>query len=52
MRRINEYAYPLEDVRARQVYGKPSRVNKVLLINGEGKPDRVSVILVRENLGF
>lgn len=52
MRRIKEYAYPLEDVRARQVYGKPSRINKVLLVNGEGKQDRITVILVKENLGF
>lgn len=52
MRRINEYAYPLEDVRARQAYGKPSQINKVLLVNGEGRPDRITVILVKENLGF
>jgi L-lactate utilization protein LutC len=52
MRRIQEYAYPLEDVRARQAYGKPSRINKVLLINGEGKPGRIAVVLVKENLGF
>ncbi|MFN8457578.1 MAG: lactate utilization protein [Anaerolineae bacterium] len=52
MRRIKEYAYPLEDMRARQVYGKPSRINKVLLVNGEGRPERISVVLVKENLGF
>ncbi len=52
MRRINEYAYPLEDRRVRQVYGQPSRVNKVLLINGEGRPERITVVLVKENLGF
>jgi hypothetical protein len=52
MRRINEYAHPLEDVRARQVYGQPSRINKVLLVNGEGRPDRITVVLVKENLGF
>ena len=50
-RRIQEYAYPLEDARARQVYGYPSRVNKVLLINGD-RPERISVVLVKENLGF
>ncbi|MBE7553077.1 MAG: LUD domain-containing protein [Anaerolineales bacterium] len=52
MRRIKEYAYPLEDARARQVYGQPSRINKVLLINGEGKSERITVVLVKENLGF
>lgn len=52
MQRIKEYAYPLEDVRARKVYGMPSRVNKVLLVNGEGRPDRITVVLVKENLGF
>ncbi len=52
MRRIKEYTFPLEDARLRQAYGKPSQINKVLLINGEGKPDRITIVLVKENLGF
>jgi len=50
-RRIREYCLPLEDVRARQVYGQPSAINKILIVNGE-KPGRIQIVLVRQNLGF
>jgi hypothetical protein len=52
MRRIHEYAFPLEDARARRVYGVPSGVNNILIINRVVAPDRVTAILVRERLGF
>lgn len=51
MRRLQEYSYPLEDVRARRVYGQPSALAKVLLINRE-RPGRITIILVKEPLGF
>jgi L-lactate utilization protein LutB len=50
-RRIREYSYPLENNRAHQVYGKPSAINKILIVNGE-LPGRITMILVRQNLGF
>ncbi len=50
-RRIQEYSYPLEDERTRQVYGQPSAINKILIVNGE-RPGRITVVLVRQNLGF
>jgi len=50
-RRIREYSYPLEDVRARQVYGIPSAINKILMVNGE-IPGQITIVLVKENLGF
>jgi hypothetical protein len=52
MRRIREYAFPLEDARARHVYGVPSGVNNILIINRVVAPDRVTAILVKERLGF
>jgi L-lactate utilization protein LutC len=52
MRRIQEYSFPLEDERSREVYGSPSGISKVLQINQEVKPDRITVILVEEKLGF
>jgi hypothetical protein len=52
MRRIEEYCYPLEDRRSRKVYGEPSSIRKVLIINREDRPGRMSVILVRQQLGF
>ena len=50
-RRIREYSYPLENLRAEQVYGRPSAINKILLINGE-LPGRITIVLVKQNLGF
>jgi YkgG family uncharacterized protein len=52
LRRINEYAYPLEDARALEAYGIHSAVNKVLIINREIVPGRITVVLVDEVLGF
>ena len=52
MRRIYEYCYPLEDARAKQVYGVPSGANNVLIINKVIAPARVTAIIVRERLGF
>ncbi len=51
LRRIYEYSYPLEDARAREKYGMGSRVAKILMFNSE-MPGRVTVILVKEQLGF
>lgn len=52
IKRIYEYSLPLEDERARKVYGMPSAVNKILIINKEVMPERITVILVKEKLGF
>jgi hypothetical protein len=52
LRRINEYAFPLEDARAQAAYGIHSAVNKVLIINREIIAERITVVLVGEPLGF
>jgi hypothetical protein len=52
LHRIDEYAYPLEDARAQEAYGIRSAVNKVLVINREIIPGRITVVLVDEVLGF
>jgi YkgG family uncharacterized protein len=52
LRRVNEYALPLEDARAQAAYGIRSAVNKVLIINREIVPGRITVVLVDEVLGF
>jgi hypothetical protein len=51
-RRIYEYCFPLEDLRARQAYGVPSGVNNLLVINKAVAPGRIMAILVNEPLGF
>lgn len=52
LRRIDEYAFPLEDARAQAAYGIHSGVNKILIINREVSPGRITVVLVDEVLGF
>ena len=52
LRRINEFAFPLEDARAQAAYGIHSGVSKVLIINREITPGRITVVFVDEVLGF
>lgn len=52
LRRIHEYSLPLEDARAQAAYGINSSVNKVLIINREVQPGRITVVFVDEALGF
>jgi len=53
MRRLYEYALPLESERAKKAYGVPgSSVNKILIVNREVQPGRITVIIVGEKLGF
>jgi hypothetical protein len=52
MRRLYEYALPLEDARAQAEYGIHSGVNKLLIINREVAPGRITVVFVDEALGF
>ena len=51
-KRIYEYSFPREDERAREAYGIGSGVNKVLVVNREFMPGRITVILVKQELGF
>ena len=50
--RLNEYCLPLENERALKAYGKGSSINKVLQINKEAQAGRITMIIVREKLGF
>ncbi|WAX56115.1 lactate utilization protein [Jatrophihabitans cynanchi] len=52
LRRIEEHALPLENVRAQQAYGQPSAVNRLLILNAEYQPGRGTVLLLREAIGF
>lgn len=54
IKRIYEYVLPLESQRANKAYNitTGSSVNKLLIINKEVKPNRLTVILVGEKLGF
>jgi hypothetical protein len=50
--RIEKYATPLEDARARVAYGRGTAINKILIINGEGLGPRITVLLLREAIGY
>lgn len=50
-RRIEEYIYPLEDQRTMKAYNIHTYTAKVLVINKE-RPGRITMILVKEALGF
>jgi len=52
LRRIQEYSYPLEDARTRQVYGQGSAINKLLIVQGEHLAGRITIVLVKQQLGF
>jgi acyl-CoA hydrolase len=51
-RRIREHSLPLESERTQQVYGQASAINKLLIVNGEAYPGRITIVLVRQQLGF
>lgn len=53
MKRIYEHTLPLESERAHKAYGVPgSFVSKLLIINKEIQPQRITLIIVNEVLGF
>ena len=52
LQRIETYALPLEDARARATYGQSSAANKLLIINAEPFPGRTTVLLVRQAIGY
>ena len=52
LRRIEEHCLPLENDRAMKVYGRPSAINRVLILNAEPEPGRGTVLLLRQAIGF
>jgi L-lactate utilization protein LutC len=52
LRRVEEHCLPLESGRAMAVYGQPSAINRLLVLNAEPEPGRGTVLLLREAIGF
>jgi LUD domain len=52
MRRLEEYTVPLEDVHMQQLYNMHTNVSKVLIVNKEVRPGRITMIIVKDELGF
>jgi len=51
-RRIVEYSYPLEDARLFAAFGIHSAVGKTLIVDREVVPNRITIVLVKEELGY
>jgi hypothetical protein len=49
--RIYQHSLRLEDARAQAAYGQHSQVGKILEIHQE-MPDRIHIVLVRQQVGF
>ena len=52
LRRIQEYCYPREEEHMRQLYKVGTSVSKILIVNREFRPGRITMIIVKEELGF
>jgi len=52
LRRVEEHSLPLESARAQVAYGKPSAINRLLILNAEPEPGRGTVLLLRQAIGF
>jgi hypothetical protein len=52
LRRVEDHCLPLENDRAMKVYGKPSALNRLLILNAEPEPGRGTVLLLREAIGY
>jgi hypothetical protein len=52
LRRIDEYCYLLEDARLLAAFRIHSANSKMLIINREVVPGRITFVLVKEELGY
>lgn len=50
--RIYEYILPLEEQHMQDLYKVGTNVSKILIVNKEVRPDRITMIIVKETLGF
>ncbi len=50
--RLYEYDVPREEVHMQELYHTGTAPNKILIVNGEIRPGRITMIIVKEDLGF
>jgi L-lactate utilization protein LutC len=51
-RRLEEYVVPLEETHMQELYHVGTNISKVLIVNREIRPNRITMIIVKEELGF
>ncbi len=52
LRRIEEHCLPLESDRLQKAVGRTSEIGKLLIVKKEAQAGRITLILVKEKLGF
>lgn len=52
LRRIEEYTVPREEVHMQELYNAHTSLNKILIVNKESRPERITMIIVKEELGY
>jgi hypothetical protein len=52
LRRIDEYCVLLEEAHMQELYHMSTGANKILIVKREMRPNRTTLILVKEQLGF
>ncbi|MGZ4879614.1 MAG: lactate utilization protein [Halobacteriota archaeon] len=52
LRRVREYAYPLENIRAKKTYRMSSKIGKCVILANEEIEGRIALVLVDELLGY
>lgn len=52
LRRIEEYTVPREEVHMQELYNAHTSPNKILIVNKESRPERITMIIVKEELGY
>jgi hypothetical protein len=52
LRRIEEYTVPREEVHMQELYNAHTSLNKILIVNQESRPERITMIIVKEELGY
>ena len=52
LRRVEDHCLPLESARTQVAHGWPSAVSRLLILNLEPYPERGTVLLLREAIGF
>jgi hypothetical protein len=51
-RRLEEHVLPLEEVHMQELYKVSTAISKMLIFNREIRPNRITMIIVKEKLGF
>lgn len=50
--RIESYTLPLENQRAEKVYGEGSSIRKLVIYRNDKNPDRITIVLVKQAVGY